>query len=767
MLDSRSGPAGPTRHFAQDSAWARRTRAERERARRKVAQDPPSNPIDPVAYDQPTSDVDPAAPAVKQTFVTRSQRIEPTVFPPEPEAPAAAAPAPVQVARVESAPEPPPQPAAPREMTTGSVLCHRYLLGRSLGTGGGALIFQAEDRRRIGAEDFGNKIAIKVLRPEMRHNAHALTRLKREYRQMQRMTHPGIARVFELARDEDIWFMTMELIDGQTINQWLKSSTSKSSALQLISACSDALSYAHEAGIVHGDLKPSNVLVLADGNVKLVDFGSAAERDAATGEVDQDRSFAATPPYASPQILAGEIADPRDDVFSLACLAYAVLTHGEHPFNRKSSTEAQQLHLKPTYSKQLSPRQFDVIVHALAWDRDARPASVREFLHALLASNLSRDTTGRDAHSSDVHSKPMPSVPIAARVPTPSLPTKDTPTVGATELKAKPQPSIDAGPEIAAHKPAAPQPEAPPAKPASNVRPEDIARLRAAVAAAEAHADRIEHPTAAPAPPPEKKRSGDPLAKFRGYVAGPNAQRDDASDDVPPPVARATDDTDADPTKPSKRVWPWQRSAWAAAIVMIGASIALASHLNRTAESTTPAQTQAALPPHVEPEPAAKVAATAPVLEATATPQVEEKKSPQVVKPAARTAAPAEVTFDTRTLQVGVGQTIAALTVKRANSTRGRARVNWTIEGGTAREGVDYRLDDVQTIEFLEGQSVRSLFIPLVPEKASGAARQSKTFTVKLQPANGGPRIGAIKQVYVTIVGDVADERVANAEDAT
>lgn len=774
MLDSRSGAPGPTRHFAQDSAWARRTRAERERVRHKVALDPPTSDIDPQAYEQPTSDVDPAAPAVKRTFLTRSQpveakppvtaakeRIEPTVFPqarptPELERPIAATPAPVNVVR--AAPE-----VAPivREMTTGSVLCHRYLLGRSLGTGGGALIFQAEDRRRIGAEDFGNKIAIKVLRPEMRHNSHALTRLKREYRQMQRMKHPGIARVFELARDEDIWFMTMELIDGQTINQWLRSSTTKSAALQLISACSEALSYAHECGIVHGDLKPSNVLVLPDGNVKLVDFGSAAERDATTGEVDKDRSFAATPPYASPQILAGEIADPRDDVFSLACLAYAVLTHGEHPFERKSSAEAQQLHMKPAYSKQLSPRQFDVIVRALAWEREARPASVRDFLDALLASNPRREATSRDTHAGDVLSKPMPSVPVAARVPTPSLPTKDTPTVGAAELKAKPEPVAPAAePVMAAHKPEAP------AKPASNVRPEDIARLRAAVAAAEAHADRIEHPQAVPpAPEKEKKQGGDPMAKFRGYVAGPNAQREEASDDVPPPLAPALDDTDTAPKKTLKRVWPWQRSAWAAAIVMIGASIALAMHLDEDADATATAQT--ATPKPLEPAPTTKVAATAPASESmTPPPQVEEKKSPPVVKPSTPPVAAAEVTFETRTLQVGVGQTMAALLVKRANSTRGRARVNWTIEGGTAREGVDYRLGNVQTIEFLEGQSVRSLFIPLVPEKDSGAARQSKTFTVKLQAANGGPKIGAIKQVYVTIVGDVADERVASTEDA-
>jgi hypothetical protein len=107
---------------------------------------------------------------------------------------------------------------------------------------------------------------------------------------------------------------------------------------------------------------------------------------------------------------------------------------------------------------------------------------------------------------------------------------------------------------------------------------------------------------------------------------------------------------------------------------------------------------------------------------------------------------------------------MAALSVKRLNSTLGRARVAWTIEGGTAQDGVDYRLGTTPFIDFLEGQSVRSLFIPLVQDKEVGAARTSKTFTVKLQPTAGGPKLGEIKQVYVTIVGDIADERVAQTE---
>jgi serine/threonine protein kinase len=657
-------------------------------------------------------------------------------------------------------------PSLPREITSGSLLGHRYLLGRLLGAGGGSLIFQAEDRRRIGAEDFGSKIAIKVLRPEMRHNSHALTRLKREFRQMHRLTHPGIARVFELACDEDIWFMTMELIDGQTINQWLKSTTSRTAALKIINGCCEALAHAHEAGVVHGDLKPSNVLVLSDSTVKLVDFGSAAERDTATGEVDKDRSFAATPPYASPQVLAGEIADPRDDVFSLACLAYAVLTHGEHPFDRKSSAEAQQAGLKPAYSRALLPRQFDVIVRALSWDRDQRHTTVRDFMHALLASDLRREHARElNAAVVDIASKPLPSTP-----------SRDAPTVATAERK-PPESVTRVASQVDDTTPPAPLAPAPAAQVREpGVKREDVERLRAAVAAAEAHAERVDTVE----PPADKAKDEDPLAKFRGYVAGPHAPpTEGGSSNLGSTSATNAAESNASgpvPSAKSKRVWPWQRSAWAVLLALAAAGAFMASRVELNPEPLSradarPVQSAVAAGADQQPEPAAAVKVVASADGSTPAPMVsvplvQEKKSPSdAVKPKQPPAAAAgEISFATRTLQVGVGQTMAALAVKRSNPTRGRARVAWTIEGGTARPGVDYQSANPQVIEFLEGQSVRSLFIPLISAKQASDARQSKTFTVKLQPISGGAKLGEIKQVYVTIVGDVADERVADAQ---
>jgi serine/threonine protein kinase len=667
-----------------------------------------------VAPDAPTADV----PAPVQAVQPAAQPI-PNAAPPAAKRENLAPRPPV------AAPVPPIiEPAVPRDITTGSLLNNRYLLGRLLGAGGSSLIFQAEDRRRIGADDFGSCIAIKVLRSEMRHNAHALTRLKREFRQMQRLAHPGVARVFEIACDEDIWFMTMELIEGQTVNQWLKAGPLRPDGLQVISSCCEALAHAHDNGVVHGDLKPSNVLVLPTGGVKLVDFGSAAERDATTGQIEKERSFAATPPYASPQVLAGDIADPRDDVFSLACLTYAVLTNGEHPFDRKSSTEARQSQLRPTYARAIHPRQFDVIVRALSWERDQRPAHIREFMHALLASDLRREPSSKDVvtASVDVTSQPIGPGPAREHVATATRAPTPTPQ-GQTSVTRKP-------------------------KAQSALKPGDIARLKAAVAAAEAHAERVGMPSE-----PIVNRD-DPLDRFRGYVAGPMASPEESEIDEPEIDQRAaTQFNDEEPIKKPKRLWPWQR-ATLVVLAVAGLAAAIATQLDMGAEPFRQAEAHAVTPPM---DAAATLASPLEQEEAIeqAPTQTDEKKSAQAAMKPTPAPARGEVSFSTRTLTVGAGQTMAALNVTRSNSTAGRARVGWTIEGGTAQPGVHYQLPGSQVMEFLDGQRVRSLFIPLTPDKDSDGVRLSKTFTVKLQQAAGEPALGEIKQVYVTIVGDV------------
>ena len=192
------------------------------------------------------------------------------------------------------------------DIAAGSVLGGRYVLDRIIGQGGNARVFLARDLRcASGGRSAKNFVAIKLLQSAQRSNPHALIRLKREYRQMQSLLHPGIVQVFDLDREGDVWFLAMELVAGETASVWMRKSVSHADAMKVIRGCCTALDHAHSKGILHGDLKPSNVLVLSDGAVKLIDFGSApASSDGADG--GSDASVGVTPCYASREVLLGD-----------------------------------------------------------------------------------------------------------------------------------------------------------------------------------------------------------------------------------------------------------------------------------------------------------------------------------------------------------------------------------------------------------------------------------------------------------------------------
>jgi hypothetical protein len=120
--------------------------------------------------------------------------------------------------------------------------------------------------------------------------------------------------------------------------------------------------------VIHGDLKPQNVMVTNDGELRILDFGTSRES-----------TTTLTPAYASCELLEGREPDPRDDLFALACLSYELLA-GEHPFQQRRSTEARSLKMAPPRPAGLSGRQWKALTAALSWDRADRPRSVRDWL---------------------------------------------------------------------------------------------------------------------------------------------------------------------------------------------------------------------------------------------------------------------------------------------------------------------------------------------------------------------------------------------------
>lgn len=273
----------------------------------------------------------------------------------------------------------------------GAVLCSRYVLGPALGNGGTALVSCARDLWRDEAGGNRANVAIKRLRPELRDRPGSIARLRREFAQTRALAHPNIVKFYDFNCDRGTWFISMELLAGEALGDRLRRTESPGlpagEALRIASACGDALEFAHRHGVTHGDIKPDNVFVTATEEVRVLDFGVAASSPqlaAAADAVPEHVAPAGTRAYSSPEVLEGRGPEPRDDVFSLACVIYEMLS-GRHPYGRRGANEARDAGLVIERLPGLSDRQWHALSTSLSWDRARRPPDVRELLSGLAA----------------------------------------------------------------------------------------------------------------------------------------------------------------------------------------------------------------------------------------------------------------------------------------------------------------------------------------------------------------------------------------------
>ncbi|HSZ08691.1 MAG TPA: protein kinase [Steroidobacteraceae bacterium] len=275
------------------------------------------------------------------------------------------------------------QSSAPTaRLPIGQVLRGRYVIESLLADGGTGTVFKALDRARSEHTGSQAEVAIKVLHRQG-GDAGVLSKLRREFYCTQTLSHQSIVKVFELDQDAEFPFFTMELIDGETLTSVMEKfrpgPLPRAYARAVIRELGAGMAHAHARGVIHGDLKPQKIMVTNAGELRILDFGGFDESTAAL-----------TPAYASCDLLEGGEADPRDDLFALACVSYELLA-GEHPFQNLRSTEARALGLTPRRPPGLSGRQWNALTMGLAWDRASRPQSVREWLAEL---NLGSDPLG-------------------------------------------------------------------------------------------------------------------------------------------------------------------------------------------------------------------------------------------------------------------------------------------------------------------------------------------------------------------------------------
>ncbi|MGD8571232.1 MAG: serine/threonine-protein kinase [Gammaproteobacteria bacterium] len=281
-------------------------------------------------------------------------------------------------------------------ISVGSILKGRFIIDSEIARGGMGVVYRARDYLKEQFQDREPYVAIKVLGDECKAHPDFLIALQREAVKAQKLAHPNIVTVYDFDSDGDNVFMTMEYLEGESLQKLLHRRGAirlpTKHALDLIKAMGQGLTYAHQKGIVHCDFKPGNVFLTRDNNIKILDFGIArADKRPEQQDVtrfDAGTLGALTPTYASCELLENADPDPRDDIYGLACVAYELLT-GRHPFNRLPANVARDSKLKPEPIRELNRKQWQALRRGLAFDRTSRPANVTEFLSALTSPNKS------------------------------------------------------------------------------------------------------------------------------------------------------------------------------------------------------------------------------------------------------------------------------------------------------------------------------------------------------------------------------------------
>jgi len=204
------------------------------------------------------------------------------------------------------------------EISRGSVLAGRYQIEAVIGKGGSGIVLRAFDRVAQVP------VAVKILKPDLASDPRWIERFSRELRLARQIQHPNVCRVFDIGQADGHWFITMELATGGTLRDQLgENAASRSIEAKVadVRAIVAGLAAIHEAGIVHRDLKPDNFLRMADGRLVLSDFGLATNpADAPTVSI-----LVGTPHYMAPEVVMGEAADQRSDVWAAAIVIHEIL----------------------------------------------------------------------------------------------------------------------------------------------------------------------------------------------------------------------------------------------------------------------------------------------------------------------------------------------------------------------------------------------------------------------------------------------------------
>ena len=328
-------------------------------------------------------------------------------------------------------------------MASDPLLNKRYKLLAPLGAGGMAVVHKAQDL------SLGRLVAVKILRENLTGDPEFLTRFQQEARAAANLTHPNIVTVHDFGRDGGRYYIVMEYIEGKDLKTLIKESApfKVERALDLAIQVCAGVGYAHRAGLVHCDVKPQNIMVTADGRVKITDFGIARALASLHPGETTDVVWG-SPQYYSPEQAAGEAPTPASDVYSIGIVIYEMLA-GRLPFVASTQQALAMMHLREeppllTLFNPALPETLERIVHkVLAKEPSARYRTADQLGRILISyrergEDLTAAQPAASAPASEESlaqfpsarptSRPMPPViPEAA----PAIPSNSAPTLRA------------------------------------------------------------------------------------------------------------------------------------------------------------------------------------------------------------------------------------------------------------------------------------------------------------------------------------------------
>ena len=272
----------------------------------------------------------------------------------------------------------------------GKKLDGRYEIKEIIGVGGMANVYKAYD----SIDD--RVVAVKILRDEHMQNDELLRRFRNESKAIAVLSHPNIVKVYDVSFNEDIQYIVMEHIDGITLKEYIEQQhvLRWKEAVHFTVQILRALQHAHDKGIVHRDIKPQNIMLLADGTIKVADFG-IARFARATQQTVTDKAIGSVH-YISPEQAKGDVTDEKSDIYSLGVMLYEMTT-GQLPFDADSpvSVAIKQINSKAKRPREINPDipegLEDIIIRAMQKDPARRYQSAAEMLRDI--DEFKRDPT--------------------------------------------------------------------------------------------------------------------------------------------------------------------------------------------------------------------------------------------------------------------------------------------------------------------------------------------------------------------------------------